>query len=409
MQIKKAYRFELRLSQEQRQQCVHFAGCARFVWNKALALKKEAWDNESRNVSRFEIDSLLPTWKEEFPWLKEAPSQSLQQANIDLDQAYKNFFRRVKKGEKPGHPRFKKKGKHDAFRLPQGIKLLNPLNHKTGLVQLPKLGQTKFTMSRPIEGRIKHATISRCAGKWFISFNCDGVEIEDTAPSPTAVGIDRGVAVFAACSDGTRIEAPQPAKRYRRRLAKIQRRLARKKKFSKNWRKERAKLSALGSHMANVRRDALHKASTTLAKNHGSIVLEDLRTRNMTRRAKGSIEVPGKNVAAKSGLNRAILDQGWHAFQTMLVYKANWHGGKVILVAPHHTSQTCSACGNVDVSNRRSQARFVCTCCGHMDNADFNAAKNILAAELAVSACGEAPLGAPAKQEAHKRKAAKAA
>jgi len=404
--VKKSFKFRLNLTAEQEQMCCMFAGCCRFVWNKSLALKKELWEKEKKSLSQFELNNLLIQWKSELPWLTDAPSQALQQVNKDLDQAYKNFFRRCKNGENPGHPKFKKKGIHDSFRLPQGITLLDPLNHKTGVVQLPKLGTTRFILSQPIQGTIKHVTVSRTAGSWYIAFNCDNVPVVLEKAPESSIGIDRGIVVFGKCSDDTDVISPQPLKKRLKKLAKVQRSLSRKKKFSNNWNKQKKKLARFHNHIANIRKDTLHKASTTLAKNHSTIVLEDLQIANMSKSAKGNKENPGKNVKAKAGLNRAILDQGWHMFSVLLDYKIKWHGGKLILVNPKYTSQRCSSCGFVSSENRKTQDVFECLCCGHRENADLNAAKNILAAGLAVSACGEAPVGAPVKQEPEEQKTA---
>jgi len=403
MLFKKSFKFQLKLNHEQLQHCSRFAGCCRFVWNKSLALKKTLWENTKSSISQFELNNLLVQWKKEFPWLNDAPSQALQQVNKDLDQAYKNFFRHG------GFPQFKKKGKHDSFRLPQGINILSDLNHKTGVVQLPKIGNVQFIKTRAIEGTVKNATISRNAGKWYISFNCDAVDIQHDNKGREPVGIDRGVSVFAMISNGDKIEAKNPLKSNIKKLKKIQRKLSRKKKFSKNWNKQRLKISRFHNHISNIRKDVLHKSSTSIAKNHGTIVMEDLKTSNMIRSAKGTTENPGKNVKAKSGLNRAILDQGWHMFKVMLEYKSKWYGSILILVNPQYTSQKCFACGYTDSENRKTQELFECIKCGHSENADINAAKNILAAGLAVSACGEAPLGAPVKQEPEVRKVALAA
>jgi len=406
MRVKKSFKFRLKLTAEQETLCRRFVGTCRFIWNKSLSLKKDTWEKDNTSLSQYELNNLLIQWKAEFPWLSESPSQALQQVNKDLDLAYRNFFRRCKSGEKPGHPKFKKKGRHDSFRLPQGIKLLPSLNHKTGVVQLPKLGHTRFIKTCDIEGIIKNVTISRIANLWFISFNCDQVPVEIERAPDYPIGIDRGVAVFAQCSDGSRIESLSPLKKNRKKLARIQRNLSKKKKFSKNWNKQRLKLARFQNHIANIRRDSLHKSSSTLAKNHGTIVMEDLKTITMTKSAKGTIDNPGKHASIKSALNRSILDQGWHAFKVMLEYKTIWRNGRLLLIDPKYTSQKCSSCGFTSALNRKSQDVFLCLECGHHENADLNAAKNILAAGLAVSACGEAPLGAPVKQEPEKRIAA---
>jgi putative transposase len=235
------------------------------------------------------------------------------------------------------------------------------------------------------------------------------VDIQHDNKGREPVGIDRGVSLFAMISNGDKIEAKNPLKSNIKKLKKIQRKLSRKKKFSKNWNKQRLKISRFHNHISNIRKDVLHKSSTSIAKNHGTIVMEDLKTSNMTRSAKGTTENPGKNVKAKSGLNRAILDQGWHMFKVMLEYKSKWYGSVLILVNPQYTSQKCFVCGYTDSENRKTQELFECIKCGHSENADINAAKNILAAGLAVSACGEAPLVAPVKQEPEVRKVALAA
>jgi len=160
-------------------------------------------------------------------------------------------------------------------------------------------------------------------------------------------------------------------------LAGLQQQLAKKVKFSSNWRKVKQKISRLRHHEANARKDWLHKLSTEIAKNHGIVKLEKLRVRNMTASAAGTIENPGKNVAQKSGLNRSILDQGLGMFGDMLGYKCPQFGGHRPLVAAPYTSQTCCKCGVVDAASRRSQSEFVCTACGHADNADVNAAGTI--------------------------------
>lgn len=159
-------------------------------------------------------------------------------------------------------------------------------------------------------------------------------------------------------------------------------------------------MARVATHIADARRDFLHKASTTIAKNHSVVCIENLQVQNTSMSAKGTVEQPGRNVCAKSGLNRSILDQGWSMFRTMLNYKLAWAGGQLIAVPPHHTSQTCPACGHVSPDNRRTQARFSCVRCGYENNADLVGAINVLAAGHVASACGElAQLGRSVKQE----------
>jgi putative transposase len=204
-----------------------------------------------------------------------------------------------------------------------------------------------------------------------------------------AVGIDLGIKKMVALSDGTHIEPINAFMNAQKKLAKLQRCLAKKVKFSSNWYKLVKKIQKLHWHIANIRKDYLHKASCTLSKNHAIVCMEDLQVRNMSKSARGTIEKPGRNVRAKSGLNKAILDQGWGELTRQISYKQYWRGGVLVLVPPQYTSQQCSECGHVDTDNRPSQAVFRCQVCGHTENADTNAAKNILREGLSRLACPE--------------------
>jgi putative transposase len=179
----------------------------------------------------------------------------------------------------------------------------------------------------------------------------------------------------------------------------LQRRLSRKKKYSKNWNRQKDTVSKCHAKISNCRKDFLHKITTTISKNHAVVVLEDLKVSQMSKSAKGTVESPGKNVKAKSGLNKSILDQGWHEFRRQLDYKLRWLGGKLLLIRPEYTSKQCSECDCLDNDNRKSQAVFECVACGHKAHADFNAAKNIRAAGLAVLGCGGDDLSHPMKQQ----------
>ena len=373
MIISKGFKYKLRLTKEQESFCGQTAGSCRYVWNKGLALKKELWEKKKQKLSRFDLDKLLTQWKKGLDWLSLPPSQSLQQTNKDLDQAFSNFF------HGRGYPKFKKKGIHDSFRLPQGITLMEQLSKKVGQAKLPKLGIVRFTKSKELEGRIKHVTISKTCGKWYIAFNC---EVNRHVPKEIAqskVGIDRGIKTFAQCSDGITIQGVSPLKKNLKKLAKLQRKLSKKKKFSSNWRKTKQKIEKLHYHISNVRKDFLHKTSTQLAKSHGLIVMEDLKVGNMSKSSKGTKGNPGKNVKAKSGLNRSILDQGWYTFQNLLSYKLDWRGGRLILISPKNTSLKCRICGHIAKENRVKLEEFQCVNCGHIENADLNASINILA------------------------------
>ncbi|MBW9536897.1 IS200/IS605 family element transposase accessory protein TnpB, partial [Escherichia coli] len=253
----------------------------RFVFNRALALQNENHEAGNKYIPYGKMASWLVEWKNatETQWLKDSPSQPLQQSLKDLERAYKNFFRK-----RAAFPRFKKRGQNDAFRYPQGVKL----DQENSRIFLPKLG----------------------------------------------------------------------------------------------------------------RRDYLHKVTTTVSKNHAMIVIEDLKVSNMSKSAAGTVSLPGRNVRAKSGLNRSILDQGWYEIRRQLEYKQLWSGGQVLAVPPAYTSQRCAYCGHTAKENRLSQSKFRCQVCGYTANADVNGARNILAAGHAVLACGEmVQSGRPLKQE----------
>ncbi|HFT0289755.1 TPA: RNA-guided endonuclease InsQ/TnpB family protein, partial [Proteus mirabilis] len=183
-------------------------------------------------------------------------------------------------------------------------------------------------------------------------------------------------------------------------LARLQRKLSRKIKFSANWQKQKRKIQHLHSHIANIRKDYLHKVTSEISKNHAMIVIEDLKVSNMSKSAKGTTERHGRNVKAKSGLNRSILEQGWYEMRRQLEYKQLWRGGQVLAIPPAYTSQKCACCGHTAKENRQSQSQFECLECGYTANADINAARNILAAGHAVLACGgRVQSDRPSKQE----------
>ena len=199
-------------------------------------------------------------------------------------------------------------------------------------------------------------------------------------------------------SDGIVYEPVHSYKKQSRRIARCQRNMSRKKKFGKNWQKDAAQLRKEHRKAANIRKDHLHKTSTTVSKNHAITCIEDLRVKNMSKSAAGTIEQPGTNVRQKAGLNRSILDQGWSEFGRYLEYKQEWNGGMVIIVPAKNTSRQCSLCLYTSAENRKTQARFKCCSCGFATNADLNAARNILAAVHAVLARGELAIVSSVKQ-----------
>ncbi|SWB65034.1 Gifsy-1 prophage GlpA [Klebsiella pneumoniae] len=370
-----------------------FAGACRFVFNRTLALQNENHEAGNKYIPYTKMTSWLIEWKSipDTQWLKDAPSQPLQQSLKDLERGYKNFFQK-----RAAFPRFKKRGQNDAFRYPQGVKLDQTSNR----ISLPKLGWIRYRNSREVIGEVKNVTVSQSCGKWYVSIQTEYEVADPVHKAASMVGLDAGVTKLATLSDGTVYQPVNSFKASQRKLAMLQRQLSRKVKFSASWQKQKKKIQRLHSHIANIRRDYLHKVTSEISKNHAMIVIEDLKVSNMSKSAKGTAERHGRNVRAKSGLNRSILDQGWYEMRRQLEYKQFWRGGQVLAIPPAYTSQRCACCGHTAKENRQTQSKFVCQVCGYTENADINGARNILAAGHAVLACGGmVQSGRPLKQE----------
>lgn len=386
MLILKAYKFRLEPTPEQSQRLRQLCGCARFVWNLGLAETKRIPGSGEKLPSAFELNRMLTVWKK-MPghiFLQDAYTDNLQQKLKDLHAAWKRCFDKKLAAKAPVWKR-KNEGR-DSIRFVNFEKYCRLENRR---VKLPSgLGWVKFRQSQRVNGKIKNATISQLAGQWYISFQVEVKTAEPNHTSTTIVGLDAGVTKLATLSDGTVYQPVNSFKASQRKLATLQRQLSRKVKFSSNWQQQKRKVQRLHSHIANIRRDYLHKVTSEISKNHAMIVIEDLKVSNMSKSAKGTAEQHGRNVKAKSGLNRSILDQGWYEMRRQLEYKQLWRGGQVLAVPPAYTSQRCACCGHTAKENRLSQSKFVCQACGYTANADVNGARNILAAGHAVLACG---------------------
>jgi len=293
-----------------------------------------------------------------------------------VDLAMQAFFRRCKTGAIPGFPRFKAKHRYDSFEYPHGNRCIK-VDREVHTVTLPSVGPIRFRDARGVPPSFTVVKIMRKLGAWYACFETV-IEPKAYLPSNREIGVDVGVANLAVTSDGVFLENPRYGQRYRVRVERHQQALSRTKHGSKRRRKAIRVLARAKSREADARIDTAHKASRKLAECADVIVFEDLRIANMVRSAKGTIEEPGKNVAAKSGLNRVILDAAWRRLMDMTVYKAEEAGGVVAFVNAKNTSRTCSGCGHVSKHNRLTQAEFLCVGCGHAEHADVNAAKNIL-------------------------------
>ena len=367
---RQGYHYRLKTTPALRRSFAQYAGACRFVWNKVLALNEGRYLAGVPRLNYYEAAWLLTQWRhsEEYGWLAAVSIHALQHCLRDLERAYQNLF-----AGRTAPPRFRKKFLSDSFRFPTDFQL------DGDRLKLPKIGWMRFWKSREIAGAIKNITIRRDGDHWTVAFQAERAVETPVHPSTSAIGIDLGIATFAAVSDGTLYPPWNAYRRLQTQLAKAQQRAATKVKFSKNWQKCQTVIRRIQATIARRRKDCLHKLSTSISKNHAVIVVEDLQIGNMSRSARGTAEEPGRNVAQKAGLNKAILDQGWGMFRSMLEYKQLWRGGVVLAVNPRYTSQTCPQCGCVSKLNRLQQALFSCIDCGYTSHADVNAAQNILA------------------------------
>ena len=362
---------------KKQQQLIHktFGSC-RYVYNMLLDTKIKAYECGD-NLSAYELKKRLVPMKnaDGGEFLKEVDSTALQNSILKIDVAYKNFFIRVKQGGAVGFPKFK--SKHNSYQSYQ----TSTATIKNGKLYLPKIGEVKSKFHRgDIIGRIKTVTVSCEANQYFASINYED-ELKEAVGSNNgkSIGIDVSVKVFAYTSQNKPIN---PKKEHDltkdiKKMIKAQKSLSRKKKGSANRTKAKMKLAKKHLKIKNKRNDFLHKISKQLSENQ-TVKVEDLKVKNMSKKAKGSIENPNMRASAKSGLNRSILQQSWGKFFELLEYKLKRNGGKLIKVNPQYTSLKCSKCGHISKENRQTQATFICTKCNYKANADYNASINIL-------------------------------
>jgi len=313
--------------------------------------------------------------RSEWGWVRAVYSETLRDTLRKIDVAMAAFMARVARGETPGYPRFKSWFRYDTFTYPHGMRAVK-VHAKT--LKLPgELGSMKYRRSgRDLPEKFGVVRISRSCGRWYASFEHVIEAKERVAPGGSEAGVDVGIAKFAALSNGGGIANPKWGRSLN--AEPLQQALSRCKPRSKRRRKAVLALAKCRAREARQRRAFAHEESRQLANSFAFIAFEDLKILNMTRSAKGTVEQPGTNVAAKAGLNRSIADAGWRQFMDMVLYKAEEAGGQVVFVNPKNTSLTCNECGFVAKENRLSQAVFHCGKCSHEANADVNAARNIL-------------------------------
>jgi transposase len=363
-----------------RDHCAH----ARYVWNLAVEQHSHCHPGRTSAPGYLEQSRQLTAARAEHDWLAAGSQMVQQQALRDFAQAMAAFF---DPANPAGPPSWRKARRDEGFRIVgrRGRQWdVRRLNRKAGEAWIPKVGWVRFRWSRAVPPGVKsyRVTMDR-VGRWHIAF----AAIPDPVPGPgngEVVGIDRGVAVSAALSTGELLHVSGLTVRERKRLRRLERKLARARRGSERRKGVRLAIARLKARETDRRKDWAEKASTDIARRFDTIRVEDLLIKNMTRSAKGSAGNPGRNVRQKSGLNREILRSGWGLLVRRLEEKA---ASRVEKIKPAFTSQRCSACGHVDAKSRESQARFVCTACGLACNADVNAARNI-AAGHAVAARG---------------------
>ncbi len=404
--------YPLLLTDEQERACERAAIACRNLWNVALRHREEVYKTHQHTVryttSRAALNaaggdlSKVPHWQigqqkwlsearqnpDAFAWLDDAPSAAEQMVLRNLDMAYQRMFKGLGRRPRPKDRRSPLSLQVPATTIGKGTP--RRLSKRRGVIRFPLLGDLQFRWTRDINGEIGTVTIAKRDGRWWVSML---VYSDRTVAEPNdgpAIGIDRGVAIAAVGSDGSTFTVPRLTVEETARLRRLERRAARQEEARRaRPAGERARsarhqqtldqIAKLKRRERDRRRDATHKISRDLVTRHGFIAIEDLNVAAMTKSARGTVENPGTNVAQKAGLNRAILQSGWGALRTQIEYKAPWYGSQVVVVDPAYTSQCCSSCGHTDPRNRTTQADFRCVACGHEENADVNAARNILA------------------------------
>ena len=353
MFVNKAFKFKLEPTAEQKIMLNKTAGCCRFVYNYFLKLNIDQYEKDKTFVFNHQMVTMLPELKKQFSFLGEVFSQSLQTAVRDLSTSFNNFFHKQN-----AFPTFKKKGRDDSFACPQKFRI----EEEKKRIFIPKVGEVKYRNSRPIEGKVKSITVSCSCGEWYVSVLTEQEIQEKPKTFDSPVGIDVGLKEFAVLSTGEVIPNPRFYRTLEEKLAKEQRKLSRKEKYSNNRKKQLKKVQKIHSKIANDRKDFLHKLSTRIVKNHDIIGVEDLCVKGMVK---------------NRHLSKSISDAGWNRFVNFLEYKSLWQSKTLQKVERFYpSSQLCFECGSKQIMPLHLRT-YVCKDCGTNIDRDFNASKNI--------------------------------
>lgn len=366
----KAFKYRCYPTPEQESVFRRTMGCCRFVWNRALQLRSEAWKNGQNRIPGKDLMARLPEWKREVEteWLSEVSAVALQQSLNNLEVAYSNFFEK-----RANYPKLKKKSSGGSFRLVKtGFRI------KNGHVFVAKCDAplyVEWSRKLPKDSTPSSITIRLNSDRtWSISFLVDDPRVQPLPTVEKSVGLDMGITSLVTTSDGEKLTNPRPYKVAQQKLARAQKQLSRKTLGSKNRLKAKTEVARIHSRVSNIRKDQLHKLTTQLVHENQVIVVEDISVRNLLK---------------NHCLAGSISDSGWSMLRGMLEYKCNWYGRELLVVDRWFpSSKTCSACGRVEESMPLSQRKWQCPQCGEQHDRDINAAKNILAAGRVVNACG---------------------
>ena len=363
--IHKSYKFKIAPDNEQKELLAKHFGACRFVFNRYLNSRKETYLEEKKSLNYYDNANDLTVLKkdEQFVWLKEINSQSLQSSLRNLDAAYNKFFRKQTK-----FPRFKSKFDKQSFTIPQSVYI------EDGKLQIPKFKKgIEINIHREIEGKLLFATISKSTtGKYYVSITCE-VEYIPFEKTNSKVGIDTGIKDLAILSDGKVYENIKPLKTKLKKLKYNQRQLSKKVKGSNSRLRQKSKLATIHEKVTNIRKDYLHKVSTEIIKNHDVICIEDLAVKNMMKNHK---------------LAQAFSDVSLGAFYTMLEYKANWNDKTVVKIDRFFpSSKTCNVCNYINQDLTLKDREWTCIGCGTKHDRDFNASINIKKQGLKMICC----------------------